>query len=272
MWDVVIAVALALLAAIATYLGVYLTLHPPGEEEKQKKRSYKLTFLIIGGLSVVLIFVQAYRAHNSSDEIDRLLGEIKKNTEQPPQVIVNVPPSTPPNVIVNPPQQAQAFSHGFMQLSKVQFVNPSKFEANSAITANVFLANKGTEPVEEFERYYATAIGTSIDPTKLDAMDRSAHDEFRKEVKKAILKNPKSHMTVGVGDQPWNTLITPASQLTQETADNLRSGKSRYYIYVWARWKNGKHDLDLCEGLQQPSNSDLATIPPGDLVWHVCFE
>jgi len=76
-----ISVLLALLAAIATYLGVYLTIHPP--KQSRVKRAYKITFVVIGLISVVLIGIQTHMNEADMNNLPKQVAEYIKNTAPP---------------------------------------------------------------------------------------------------------------------------------------------------------------------------------------------
>lgn len=92
MLNIILAVAQAIVALIGAYLGVHVTLHPPGESAK-KSRAYKVGFIACGVVATVLIAVQAYRNDTSQTALQRQLGRIEHNTTEPPKVQVNVPPA-----------------------------------------------------------------------------------------------------------------------------------------------------------------------------------
>jgi hypothetical protein len=98
MLDIIISAVLGALTAATAYMGVYVTLHPPAEEQKSAWKSW---FIAIAILGVGLIVLQGYRARSASQELQAQLDKIQHNTETPPQVTVNVPPSPAPS----PPSQ-----------------------------------------------------------------------------------------------------------------------------------------------------------------------
>ena len=78
MWDIFIAVTLAVLTGLSTYLGIYVTLKPP--KSNSKKVRYKRSFVTILAASVVLIFVQADRANDNAKKLSASLQSIEHNT------------------------------------------------------------------------------------------------------------------------------------------------------------------------------------------------
>jgi len=114
MFDIVLAVLLALATAAMAYMGVHLTLRPPME---RNKRLWRGSFVIVGVLSVMLIAIQAYRTHEATEGLQTQLNAIQHNTEHPASITV-----TPPSVHVSPPQVIVKSSPP--PLAKLQFSFP----------------------------------------------------------------------------------------------------------------------------------------------------
>jgi hypothetical protein len=74
--DVSAAVVLGLLAWRLAYLGLYVTIHPPGTKQGRTKKSLKREFVIVACLSTLIVAIQVYRANNTSSA---LLAEIIRN-------------------------------------------------------------------------------------------------------------------------------------------------------------------------------------------------
>jgi|SRR4051794_26731681 len=75
MWNIFFAVAIALLAGAATYLGVHLTIHPPATA--RAKAAYKTSFVAIGIISALLVFLQAQRNESATGESAKLSADLK---------------------------------------------------------------------------------------------------------------------------------------------------------------------------------------------------
>jgi hypothetical protein len=75
-WDVGIAVLLSLFTWRMAYLGVHVSLHPPGSRAGRSKKSVKREFYVIAFLSTLLVFFQAYR---TSQAYSGLVSAIQKN-------------------------------------------------------------------------------------------------------------------------------------------------------------------------------------------------
>src|SRR5580704_4897550 len=91
--DIFLAIVQAVVALAMAYLGVHLTLHPPGESTRTKS-AYKAGFIVCGIVSVALIGVQTHRNGDAQKALRNQLARIEGNTKTPPIVQVNVPPAT----------------------------------------------------------------------------------------------------------------------------------------------------------------------------------
>ena len=258
--DIFLAALLFLVASATAYLGVHVTLHPPATDKA--KRSYKVAFLALTVVALGLIIWQTILNRRETGSLHAQLNKIQKNTETPPSVTVNVPPSAPPQIIVNNAPPSKHVALGFVKLSRnPQFLNGGQIIEGLPLRVNIFFANKGSEPVENVATYYGTAIAPIAgDPDKLD---REIHAKFYSDARKGAATSPL--FTLNPGDEMWNTVDTP--KLTKEQVEGLIGGTVRFYAYGWARWKNESHDFDLCLWLQAPRmnhiDNDMA-------VWHMC--
>jgi lipopolysaccharide export LptBFGC system permease protein LptF len=79
-WDIIIAIFLAILTIVIAYLGFDLTVRPLGESTR-RKRVYQVSFVVCGVLTVVLVYVQAFRASRAQSQADDLLSQISANTK-----------------------------------------------------------------------------------------------------------------------------------------------------------------------------------------------
>jgi hypothetical protein len=75
MWNIFFAVAIASLAGTATYVGIHLTIHPPATAGG--KAAYKASFVAIGVISALLVFLQAQRNESTNGESARLSADMK---------------------------------------------------------------------------------------------------------------------------------------------------------------------------------------------------
>jgi hypothetical protein len=257
-WDVLIAIGIGVVQLVITWYAVDITL-------KEKRIKTAVTIGILGLLGIGLTVFATIRNSLTQKGLEVRLEKIQRNTETPPQVTVNVPQSAPPQIIVNPQQNtSRRVTAGFIQFARMpEFLNNGRVAEGTPITTNLFLMNRGSEPVDNFTRYLGIGL-VSIKEKDANQVDREIHSAFSKDAVKTI-KTSKRGVTLNVGDVAWNTLSTPV--LTKEQADQLLNGTLRFYVYGWARWKDELHDFDSCMWLQAPS---VAQIDSNTAVWHVC--
>ncbi|HEX9119489.1 MAG TPA: hypothetical protein VF840_03020 [Terriglobales bacterium] len=252
--DTFLWIAAAAVPLVLAALGGHVATDRPG---------LKLAFWIIGVVGMVVVVVFGIRNQNAQTALQNQLNRIETNTGKQAQVTVNVPQAAPPQIIVAPPvtPSPKATGGGFMQLSRIE-IRMQRIEAGAIPSANFFVINKGSEPVEGFERYFGMAVATNA----TDATDKEAAKMLRREALEDHARKIKEHRPmVGVGQQVWNTISLPP--LSKEGADGLLRGKDRWYFYVWSRWKGAKRDLDTCEWLQAPPTPEIKN---EELVWHLC--
>jgi hypothetical protein len=161
---------------------------------------------------------------------------------------------------------------GFVQLGKIWF-NKNQIVINGRLQVSVWIKNKGGEPVDNVYRYFEVRL-VSLGPDP-DASDREIHSLFLKDALQGqanMLNGGYKGATLGVGEGLWNTLDIPATPypgLTQEQVNGLLQGRTRLYVFVWARWKDSPHDLDLCNWLQPPIGTKIDN---DNLIWHICSD
>jgi hypothetical protein len=118
---------------------------------------------------------------------------------------------------------------------------------------------------------YAASLA-SVGPDSAQ-VDRDIHMRLHKLALKQhteLINNGSEGVTVGKGEGVWVTLDVPdlsEPPLTQQQVRGMREGSYRLYVYVWARWRDAPHDLDLCQWLQ-PITTD--TVDNSRLIWHLC--
>lgn len=76
--DVGIAFLLAALMLGVSYLGYYVTIHPPSAAREMRRA--KIFFGLLSAISLPVIIYQAYRGSTAQAENRRLLDQIEKNT------------------------------------------------------------------------------------------------------------------------------------------------------------------------------------------------
>ena len=186
------------------------------------------------------------------------IADIKANTD----ILVIAAGSVPPQTSLAPQRPTFEKSLGFLQLSRIE-IRTREVIAGQPLSANIYLINKGAEPVYDAVRVFAVGLMAPIGTDDLDTLDKKVHDKL---LKTALRETKPIGHTVGVGEEIWNTLNT-AEPLTQEQVDRFMQGKARFYVYAWARWKGGQRDLDVCRWLQPPPTVNALGTPA---VWHDC--
>jgi hypothetical protein len=158
---------------------------------------------------------------------------------------------------------------GFMQVAQVWFVNKS-FTAGERLGVNVSVKNMGDEPVQNM--YHFIKVGL-LEPTKEPEADWEYHTLGLKDALRGhaqAINGGYKGVRVGVGDSVWTTTMIPDNSLpplTELQVDHFMQGRSRIYVYVWARWRDSQDDVDFCEWLQTPSTNEFNT---DKLIWHLC--
>lgn len=101
--SVILSLFQAALTLLMAYLGMHVTLHPVGEESRNRRRAYKVGFVLCALASLGLVTWQGVRNGLSTARFQRQLDKIQHNTETPPHVSVTLPPIVipPPKVIEN---------------------------------------------------------------------------------------------------------------------------------------------------------------------------
>jgi len=90
--DILVPVLNAVISIALACVGVYVTIHTP--RTAKRKAFYKWLLAALALISVCGIAFQAYRNHKSQAELIQELSVIKRNTEKPPTINVNIPPPT----------------------------------------------------------------------------------------------------------------------------------------------------------------------------------
>src|SRR5258708_36354063 len=80
MLDTFFAASQAIITILMAYLGVHVTLHPPSESDRQRRR-YQIGFLVCGTLAVALVIVQSIRTSRTQADFASQLERIKLGEE-----------------------------------------------------------------------------------------------------------------------------------------------------------------------------------------------
>jgi len=90
MLDPALAIGLAILTGAMAYLGVHMTVHPPGTA--RAKTRYKAAFVGLALGSVLVIGIQSKRSADSQAQLEATLQGIKMQSERPIEANVRIPP------------------------------------------------------------------------------------------------------------------------------------------------------------------------------------
>jgi hypothetical protein len=257
-WDIALAIGIGLSQLGLTLYGVLVSV-------KRHHRRIATVIGLVGLAGIVLTAIATIRSGQAQQELREGLTTIKKNTEQPPQITVNIPQSAPPMVIVNPPSMPKHRSAGFLQLpNNPTFVN-ADLAVGSPLSVNIGLANKGTEPVHEASRFFGAMMKSVADPKLTDKQVRAEFLGDALKSQRETTKGKGQTFDVPPGAMVWNTLTL--GPLQQEHIDGILRGTTRLYVYAWARWKDGEGDFEQCLWLQAPTSASIANERQ---VWHLC--
>lgn len=264
MWvDIVIASGIAFTQLALAWYGVHVSVM------EHRIRNAEIIGLV-GALGVGLTIWGAIRTGLTQQNLETTLARIQRNTEAPPKVEVNIPPSIPPQIIVAPPAPSSGprVSGGFVQFLRTpEFLHGGQLAPKVRVDVNLYLVNKGTEPIYGVHRNFALAVAPiGNDP---DKVDRDIHSKFREDSLRRFQLEIKANnrgFSVNTNEAVWNTLsFIPDNQ---EVVDALTDGTLRFYVYGWARWQEGKHDFDECLWLQRPLKPEITD----SAIWHRCVD
>jgi hypothetical protein len=260
-FDIILALSAFASQFITAYLGWRVTMD--GVRQSRKKL-YESLFIIGGAIGAISIALATYRVTGIAHDLDELkagqrtanrgIAQIEQHTAQPP--IINVPAVRSTS--------APRISTGFLQLGPVQFLQP-QLAPDSPLSMNVYLTNKGQEPIADVRWYAEVALRESKESPI------SIHSNFLAKANAEYQKQLRSKLpgtTVGVGEAVWATL--GSQNITREQADKLKGDSLRFYVFAWARWKNEVGDLDQCVWLKIPEDNNLSQADK--LVWRDCIQ
>lgn len=167
---------------------------------------------------------------------------------------------------------SQPVGVGFMQVSDTKFLT-KELAPGVPITINVAVKNAGAAPVEDvYTSFSASLVPVGPNP---DNTDQETHVLLLKAAHKGqqqIVNDGRKGSTVGVGHGVWTTLELPqpgSPPLTNQQITEIMQGKTRLYVYVWARWRDEPHDYELCRWLEPPLTTKISN---DALIWHLCAE
>jgi hypothetical protein len=219
---------------------------------------YKWTFWILGLLGVVIVVVAGIRNEHAQSALQTQWDKIQRNTENPPQVTVNIPPSPPPQIIRSDGNHIR----GSLNLARIDF--PPSLNANP-FSVNMHLKNVGQVPIPNVY-FWEIATFQPLNGLDSNSIDRKSYSAFLKFGKKAVMEAKKAgHAPTyfAVNDDHWGTVnLYPR----QEERDGVIRASTRLYFFAYAKWDDG--DYASCRWLQPPSDVHYGN--GANLVLHDC--
>jgi hypothetical protein len=177
------------------------------------------TIIVLGVIGTMIAAAQSYRSSNAQSKLQTQLDKIQRNTEQPPNVEVNVvpPQGKSERTWIN-------ISGGFNP------TNLPPFKAGSMFTSNLFFTNGalGARSVETWQK------GLKSDHILSIQEEDKEFKAFRKEFDDLEKKEPGGIKNLGPGQSLWITAFVPGALTDQEAADILAS-KLFFYILALAK-------------------------------------
>lgn len=240
--DILLAVLLAATGVGMTFLGVHVTIHPPEDDTKKKKR--KRLFYALGTIAVLITIAQGFwnghKETTNSEQMTALKSKIDDLTSKPLQMVVQ----------------------GFIQPIGVIPPDDTPFlTVGSPIKLNPHFANVGGSPVYG-AKHIADILIVRINSTN----DTEVRNQFKAKVAKMKENDKSDGLMLGRLGDMWRT-VKSNSPLTNDDLSDIVSGRLRVYLldHVW--WKENSDGFTTCYWLQ----------PPGkrypnfkDYIWHGC--
>ena len=260
MWnlDIWLPVAVGLLTFVLAFMGVFVTLYPPGDTSK---RIWWIAFGIVALAGGGLITWQAVRSVNAQSNLEAELNKIQHNTEQPPTVNVPAP-------IVNIPSPNVPKATAQVRLDRIE--SPYKSPQGSSIwltsgkdiAANLFFNNEGQATASQTvgcSRFYVVAGDPSVaDSIKDKEKAKDAHKitaKFKKYCEERERATwGRATMDPGGKQFIWFTAHSERA-LSQTDLDNLSSGGELMFLLYSVRYEDpaGRHEIHRCMISQPPA-------------------
>ena len=185
-WDVSIAVLLGVLAAVTSGLAGQLA---------ATKTWQKRLFWGSGALMVLLIAVQGYRNAGTQSALEAELRKIQKNTETPPTVHVEVPPST----VIAPKEKA------FVDFDHAEATWNQK---ESTLIVNGYTKNKSSIPAWNVDAIFTVPLAAGVKGFPSKKLEAELYADFEKAAGRRIALR-KYRSTLGPGESVWGTVTYP---------------------------------------------------------------
>ena len=237
------------ITVVLTVMGVVIALRPP---QKGTWKEYLTIGLIVvlGGVGVYATYVQGSRLDVASQEQQKQLNVIQKNTEQPPKVEVNIPPSSVPK------------QRAIMALAKktdadgiVIFQDPQRSDG--------WLINAGCKNVGTVT---AKRVRCSGDAKLIPASGGMTTKEILRENWNEIIKKLPSEKSSSFVDLEPN-MVTWGTLSLEILAPNpdLNSGSKIIMVggLMFYSDEAGSHKKEFCRLAQPPFN-------PSNTIWQYC--
>jgi len=235
-WNIAIAVILAAIAAIVSGLAGHLAATKPW---------HKWLFWGSGVVMVSLIGIQTYRNEKAQDRLQTQLDKIQKQTEQPPSVTVNIPPSK---------------QRAIMALSKEHRIGLQLFiDPENSWSVNTFCENIGSITARQVKCGQLVKI--------IAAKNGVPSNEILENLWQDASKSLKTQFPTfkAVDLEPWSFTWGSQSLHMQDVDPELNSGSKVIAVAGQMLFSDdvGSHKKEFCLWAQAPFNPDSP-------VWQLC--
>lgn len=248
--DIFLAIAIVFVTALIGYVGVHVTLHPA--ETPKAKRNYKIIFGALTLVACGLVLWQGILNRHEQNELHSQLNKIQKNTEQPPTVNVNVPPSPPPS------KQRAIMTLAFTSPDDgIKIIHDPQYP-QAGWLVNVSCKNVGTV----LARRVACAEYAKRIPAKGGIPTNETLQEYWKEYSTTLAASQfPQFVDLDPGRNAWGSVGLQMLEVDPE----LNSGSKVIMVAVTMFYSDdaGPHKKEYCLWAQPPFN-------PSNPTWHFC--
>jgi hypothetical protein len=242
--DIFLAILVWLFTAGTAYLGVYVTLHPP-EDEKQKTR-FKRLFVGLTVFAAIVVGYQTYLGRRAQRQLDA----IQHNTEQPPQVTVNVPTAK--------------------QHARVDWIGPVvPRDDNGRLGYKLTPFHASEVPILDLG--YSDGGEISLRDAQMRAMiivtaTGSDDSVFVKNREALVLTHPATGGDLNSHSSALRYRTFVGKALDKDEAKQLNKGTKSLCVIATASWTddNGRYETDFSRCLSRESFA-----PPNTFNWHI---
>jgi len=254
-------IALVVIQGLVGIVSMWVTLKPV---EKTVWRV--VIFLGVLGLTTAscwLVVSMDREATQQQKGLRTQLEEIKKNTEQPPHVEVNVPP--PPRAAkaasLEPDIVSGAYGGTPTSPNSIVPVNAHMFEIGKPVVINFSTVNKGNADAQNLTSYGRIYFVRDGKPPV---------QQFSREA--AVFKGSRGTTLIYGGDKTnWFTGAS-SEVFTDEMWRDLHNGELTMVVMRTNEYSDptGRHAVHMCRTLQAPNEVDFT--PMFYAIWHECDE